>query len=712
MRFHFLLDSIRPYRKKLLLVTFFVFLQAVYFTFLTFSFKFIVEALQTNKKETLVIVLWGLFIGAIVIIATCIIRDFLYSKLMEQFMHDVREKMFNHLNRLSMAYYSHTPLENTVTHFSVDLLIMESALILIPTGIGFPIFSVFTNVIALTILNWKLSLFTIAVCPLLFIGPHKIAPPLVRAYEDKRIKETELITVVQESISMQLIIKAFQLRRHIKQHFASISEQLTKKAFVSSFLNALMERWAQIIPSFLQIIALAIAVYMAYKNYIGIGTLVAFQTVFTTLIYSLIGLASSLGSVIQGLGGIKRIDNFLNENRVIIDKNEKSPALTSFHDISFKEVSFSYDDQHYILKNVSFEIAKNQFVAYVGPSGCGKSTILSLLTRFYDPTKGQVLIDGIDFREIPQDAFHSLMGYVSQEALLFNTSIKENIRLGKLDATQEEIEEAARLAEIHDTILEIPGGYDANIGERGGFLSGGQKQRIAIARAIIRKPAILVLDEITSALDPVTENAINATITEIRKDCTIVSVTHRLDSIVDADIINVLHHGEIKEHGTHEELIKQNGSYKDLWDKQHGFIIDFEHDEAKITIERLLLIPLFKDVPLTILNKVLPLFKSLTYTNDQIIIREGDPGDIFYIIVRGKIGIYKTVADQQDQVALLEDGDYFGEIALLKSVPRTALVKSLSPCLLLGLFHSDFISLLADAPQVREKLEKAILNRS
>ena len=258
------------------------------------------------------------------------------------------------------------------------------------------------------------------------------------------------------------------------------------------------------------------------------------------------------------------IEELLNEQPQVIDSPGAGTLPRLAQAIHFEDVCFSYTGQQAALNHVSFTIPAGHYVAFVGPTGAGKSTILNLLARFYDPTSGSVSFDGCDLRAVTQDSVRAQMGAVFQDTFLFNTTIRENIRLGRLGSTDAEVEAAAQLAEIDDFIAHLPDGYDTRVGEMGSLLSGGQRQRLAIARAILRDPAILLLDEPTSDLDPVTEAAINLTLRRLARDRTVIAVTHRLGAIQQADEIFVLDRGRLVEHGRHQELIAADGIYFEL----------------------------------------------------------------------------------------------------------------------------------------------------
>ncbi len=326
--------------------------------------------------------------------------------------------------------------------------------------------------------------------------------------------------------------------------------------------------------------------------------------------------------------------------------------------------------------------------------------------RFYDPNTGAVNVDGQDLRQVTQESLRGQIGTVFQDTFLYNATVRENITLGKLGATEREIEEAAKAAEIHDFILTLPQGYDTTVGERGGQLSGGQRQRIALARAIHYDPAILVLDEPTSALDPQTEAAINATLHKQGQSRTVITVTHRLASVANADRIFVLERGQVVEQGVHEELLNAQGLYYRLWGQQNGFA-----DAQRIGVEasRLRSIPLFENMDEASLSALADRFVRERHAEGQTILEEGDLGDKLYFVDRGEVEVVFTgPTGEKRRVALLRDGDYFGEIALLEDVPRTATVRTRVPSTLLVLNRERFLDLLQAVPDLRASFERGV----
>jgi len=339
------------------------------------------------------------------------------------------------------------------------------------------------------------------------------------------------------------VIQAFGLRSIAQEWFRRRIVPLAGSSARVNFLTAMAERSVSTAVLLLHLLILGFGAWLAFGKRMTIGTLVTFESVFWELSYNIGFISEFLPEVMESAGAIQHMEELLSEKSGIEDKPGALALPRMRSEIAFENVTFSYTGGKSQLRDLNLRIPFGAIVGIEGPSGSGKSTILSLILRLYDPVHGAVKIDGCDLREVAKESLWSQIGVVFQESFLFNTSIRENIRLGRQNATDAEVEAAARSAEIHDFIQSLPEGYETTTGERGSLLSGGQRQRIAIARAIIRNPAILILDEATSALDPATESAIMATLYRLAEGRTMIFATHRLLSLAGADIIFALKNG-------------------------------------------------------------------------------------------------------------------------------------------------------------------------
>jgi ATP-binding cassette subfamily B protein len=428
-----------------------------------------------------------------------------------------------------------------------------------------------------------------------------------------------------------------------------------------------------------------------------------------------IGPVQNISGITQGFqqatGAMDRVEEMLRVEPEIKDAPNATPIAPLARTIQLENVTFGYNPGEPTLQDLNLVIPAGSSVALVGPSGCGKSTILNLVMRFYDPTGGRVLFDGVDIREATVDSVRNQIGVVFQDSVLFNISIRENIRLGKLDATDAEVENAARAAEIHELIMRLPDGYDTTVGERGGRLSGGQRQRMAIARAIIRNPPILILDEATSALDPLTEAAINETLTRIGQGRTTISVTHRIASVVHADRIFVLDRGRLVESGTHEELLQAGGLFAHLWQEQGGALGDGR--PRGVDLSHLRNVPIFAGLEAPALGQVAARLTPERFAPGETILRMGDVGDKMYIVQRGQVEVLAAdPAMQLRPLAALREGDYFGEMALLRDAPRAATVRARTPVEAYSLGKDNLLALLQGNPALRGAMEEVVVARA
>ncbi len=564
-------DFYRNNKIKIVFVLFLAMLSAGFDSVVGYSFSFIIDkGIIPKNYNFLIIVFTSMAILSVVIAISKIFRDYIYLGHCSDILRQIRNKTFCHMQNLSIGFYASTQPGELLSKFSSDLSKVEESIVYAPSYFLIPLINVSINVILLFVMDVRLALISMLIFPACFVGPIVYGARAEKINSKRKRAEARTISDVQVNITSQTVIKALNLQDLAAYYFKKSNDFFFKSMHKSLFLSTFVGRFGEMWLIVLQTVIFAIGSFMTVKGYLQVGQLVAFQALFFGLCYSLTTISSFMPMLVQCNVGINRINDILSVEPIVTDSLSPRELPTFSSRISFNDVTFGYTKETINLDSVSFIIPKNSTVAFVGPSGCGKSTILSLIMRFYDADKGSITFDGIDIKTVTQASLRNQLGIVLQENILFNVSLIDNLLAAKLDATPDEIYNAAKQAEIHDFIMSLPEGYRTKAGERGGMLSGGQRQRIAIARALLRGGNILILDEATSALDPVSEAAINATLANIAKNGkTIISVTHRLSSAVAMDKIFVMQQGKIVEQGNHQELMHLNGFYKKMWDKQH-----------------------------------------------------------------------------------------------------------------------------------------------
>ncbi len=703
---------LKPYRGACAIIGGGIFLQVALYVLYPLAFQVIFDRVLVYKDGKLLLKIMLELAGLFVICAIgAVIQARLIARVGGQVLRDLRAKMFGQLNRLSSSYFAKADTADVLARFSYELGAIELALLRALPALLECILVTLACLVTIALIDWRIALVTLVVLPLSFMSSKIFGPRASALAYERSVFEARLIGVLNESLLSRPIIRALGLEDETKRKFDEPNDALAKTSAELGYVGSLIP-----LSSLYGVNVLLVAIVGAGAAFVISGGLSigAFFGCFSLLMSVAAGTSTAAAwyaAYIAAAAKVGRVDELLAEKIAVADAPGATPLPRLARDIRFDNVAFGYTADRPILKGVTCTIQAGTSVALVGGSGSGKSTMLSLITRFYDPDGGAVLFDDHNLRTATQASLRPQMGMVMQEAYLFNTSIYENIRLGKLDATPEEIEAAARTAEIHDVIAQMPYGYTTLTGERGGFLSGGQRQRIAIARALIRKAPMLLLDEPTSALDPSTEASINESIVRLARGRTVVMVTHRLAAVQRFDKIIVLEKGKVVEEGSHDVLLARGGVYRDLWDKQGGFTITAD-GFAHVTPERLKAIPIFASLDLDALAPLAEQFHTETFEPGFLAIREGDPGDKFYIIVRGSVEVLKRDAEgKEKRLAVLQDGDHFGEIALLNSVPRGASLRALTQSHCLSLSREQFNTLVAAHPSLRAALESAIAER-
>lgn len=571
-----LLNYVRPYLPRLILAVLCTCLAAGCNLYLPWIIKDVVDKVLVQKDVRM------LYLIAASIVVVFIIRglffygqSYLMSWVGQRVVIDIRGAIFRKLQRLSMSFYDKNKTGTIMSYVTNDVAALQVAMVdkaveLVTEGLV-----LLGSIAAMLWLDWKLTLFTFCTFPIVLWFMDFFGKKIRR--NGGRIQEctADLTSVLQEVVSSARVVKSFvredyEIKRFDAQNMTNFYANMKNIK-----LNALLTPTVELVA------AIGVTVVMWYggmsviNGTITAGSLIAFLVYAVNIANPIKRLTRVVSSIQQALAAGERVFGILDleENIKELPSAKLLPPVQGY--VEFKHVDFAYNKDEQVIKDLSFKVNRGQIVAIVGPSGAGKSTIASLLPRFYDVTNGSIVIDGMDIRDVTLNSLREQVGIVPQETLLFNGSVYDNILYGRLDATKEEVEAAAKAANAHDFIMGLPEGYDTMLGDRGVNISGGQRQRISIARAILKNPQILILDEATSALDTESERIVQEALDRLMVGRTSFVIAHRLSTIKNADRILVMEKGRLVEDGSHEELMAQEGLYA------HLYRIQYRSKEAK-----------------------------------------------------------------------------------------------------------------------------------
>jgi len=531
-----------------------------------FLLKSVLEAISRNDTAALSVAAGGMIAIAVATGVLGVIQTLLSNQVGQRVMHDLRASVFRHLQKLSLAFFTRTRTGEVQSRISNDIGGVQNVVTNTATSIASNVTTVVATMVGMLLLSWQLALFAFALIPLFVLLTRRVGNQRRRIAKTTQETLADISSLVQESLSVSGILLGKTMGRgnELADRFETDSLRLAdlevRQRMAGRWVMASIQTSFAVMPAAVYWFGgLALA---GGSDAVSLPLLVAFTTLQTRLFFPVGSLLGVSLDVQTSLALFDRIFEYLDQPIDIAEKPDAQPVATA-GDVAFERVWFRYDAD-WTLEDVTFTVPAGTTTALVGETGSGKTTVGYLAARLYEVSRGQITVDGVDIRDLSFQALSDLVGVVSQETYLFHASVRENLRFAKPDATDEELEQAAQAARIHEVIAALPDGYDTVVGERGYRFSGGEKQRIAIARTILRNPPILILDEATSSLDTETERLVQEALDRLSEGRTTIAIAHRLSTVRDADQIIVLDHGRIAESGRHEQLIGAGGRYAAL----------------------------------------------------------------------------------------------------------------------------------------------------
>jgi ABC-type multidrug transport system fused ATPase/permease subunit len=572
------------------------------------------------------------------------------------------------------------------------------------------VISFVTAGLAVVTLNLSLGLLVLLVVPIFIVTYKVLGARLGRASYERGNRAGEAANLTQENLTAHAVVKAFGLEERAKAAYHARLVGVLKSALRMVRISALFDAATSTAITIGQLIVLGVGGWLVLNGRMELAVLVAFLGILPSLLQPIAQFSGIGETVQQTAGSLARVSELLDVPVTIEDAPGAVPLPPLEREIRLEGVTFGYEDGRPILHGLDLAAPAGETVAIVGPSGSGKSTVVNLVLRFWDPQEGRVTIDGCDLRGVTLASLRGQIGLVFQDTFVFNTTVRENIAIGRPDASDEEISAAARGARLAEYVESLPAGYDTVLGERGLRMSGGQRQRLAIARVLLRDPRIMILDEATSALDAETEAGILETLDEVVQGRTTIAITHRLSLAAKADLIYVIDRGRLVERGSHAELSTAGGLYQRLYEAQSRYGAA-PSQTAEAEIGRLRAVPVFADLPEDAIAAIAAQARPETCEAGQDVVRQGERADRMYVVDEGAFDVLVGPPGSERTVATLASGDVLGESALLAGAPRNATIRAATPGRLFSLTAEDFRAVLERHPSVRAHVQRIVEER-
>ena len=638
-------------------------------------------------------------------------RTYASVSISQRILLGLQLQMFTRLVRLPHSFHARSNVGDLMSRLSTDVAQVRAGMEAVMREGIYVLLKGAVALITMYVLSPLLATIALLTVPLFWLGYLTLRNRLQRASYRVQALVGEIGSVTQEGLSAHGVLKAFGLERPTIAAYRARLETLFAATRRLVVIGSAFDASTAMAVTVGQLAVLGVGGYRVAHAGSGdarqhaLEALIAVFLLLPSLFEPSTTLAGVGRTIKQAAGAMDRVAEVLEEPITVTDSPEASTLAPLEREIRIDGVTFGYAPTRPVLRDVDLRIPAGSNVAIVGPSGSGKSTLVNLLLRFWDPDQGRVLFDDHDVRNVTLESLRGQIGLVFQDTFVFDTTIRQNVAVGRPGATDAEVELAAKAAELDAYIAELPAGYDTPLGERGVRMSGGQRQRLAIARALLRNPRVLVLDEATSALDPETEAHIQQTLEKVGRSRTTIAITHRLTSAARAQQIFVLDDGRLVESGTHAELMRADGVYRRLYEEQ---AIASGPVRREAEAARLRAIPLFAQAPPEALAGLAARVKRVHCAPGEEVVRVGDPGDQAYVVVTGQLAVAVADNGRERQVNVLNPGDYFGEMALLSDEPRAATVRATEPTELYGLSREDFTMLLDSDAGLREAVLKTI----